>query len=181
MAEYPHTCCRLKLLKEKIAPVRQQMRELKTVDKQLARSPDRQVSLTDPDARSMATSGRGTGMVGYNVQTAIDTDHRLIVAYDVVNQGHDRRQLAPMAKQAEAATGGKRRGYWRTAATSAASKCANVYKRVSPRSFPSRRAPVRGPMAASTSAILSTTCGVTCTDAPAGEYAIRRFTALSRA
>ena len=63
--------------------------------------PDRQVSLTDPDARSMATSGRGTGIVGYNVQTAVDTKHHLIVAHEVTNVGHDRTQLAAMAEQAK--------------------------------------------------------------------------------
>src|SRR5208337_753297 len=58
-----------------------------------------------PDARSMATSGRGTGMVGYNVQTAVDTKHHLIVAHEVTNVGHDRTQLSAMAKQARSATG----------------------------------------------------------------------------
>ncbi|MEJ2379312.1 MAG: IS1182 family transposase [Pseudolabrys sp.] len=109
---------RVEQLKEKIATVRQQMRKLKAIGKELAKAPDRQVSLTDPDARSMATSGRGTGIVGYNVQTALDTEHHLIVAYDIVNQGHDRSQLAPMGKQAKAAIGGERlrvladRGYF---------------------------------------------------------------------
>jgi len=41
-------------------------------------APDQQVSLTDPDARSMATSGRGTGVVGYNVQIAVNAEHHLI-------------------------------------------------------------------------------------------------------
>jgi Transposase DDE domain len=63
------------------------------------------VSLTDPDARSMGTSGRGTGIVGYNVQTAIDTEHHLIVAHDVVNKGNDHTQLVPIGKQAKEATG----------------------------------------------------------------------------
>ena len=61
-------------------------------------SPDQQISLTDPDARSMATSGRGTGIVGYNVQTAVDAKHHMIVAHEVTNVGHDRSQLADMAK-----------------------------------------------------------------------------------
>jgi hypothetical protein len=57
---------------------------------------DGQVSLTDPDARSMVTSGRVTGMVGYNVQTALDTKHHMIVAHEVTNGGHDRDQLSSM-------------------------------------------------------------------------------------
>jgi hypothetical protein len=68
-------------------------------------SEDGQISLTDPDARSMATSGRGTGIVGYNVQTVVDAKHHLIVAHEVTNEGHDRDQLAHMAKLAKAATG----------------------------------------------------------------------------
>jgi hypothetical protein len=64
-----------------------------------------QVSLTDPDARSMATSGRGTGIVGYNVQTAVDTQHHMIVAHEVTNIGHDRTQLTNMATAARDALG----------------------------------------------------------------------------
>jgi hypothetical protein len=97
----PQGCSR----KDKIATVRKQMKWLGEMGKKLAKTPDQQLSLTDPDARSMATSGRGTGIVGYNVQTAVDCENHLIVAHDVVNQGHDREQLAPMAERAKAATG----------------------------------------------------------------------------
>jgi hypothetical protein len=70
-------------------------------------APDKQISLTDPDARSMATSGKDTGMVGYNVQAAVDAKHHLIVAHEVTNIGNDRSQLSTMAKQAQAATGAR--------------------------------------------------------------------------
>ena len=87
-------------LKDKIAMLKQQMMQLNTIEAQLQETPDKQISLTDPDARSMATSGRGSGMVGYNVQTAVDTKNHLIVAHEVTNVGHDRNQLANMAAQA---------------------------------------------------------------------------------
>jgi hypothetical protein len=109
---------RVEHLKEKITAVRKQMKKLKGIGQELAKAPDEQVSLTDPDARSMATSGRGTGIVGYNVQTAIDTENHLIVTHDVVNQGHDREQLASMAEKAKEATGNEKlqvladRGYY---------------------------------------------------------------------
>jgi len=92
-------------IKDKIAGLRRQMQALKAMEAQVQAAPDKQVSLTDPDARSMATSGRGTGVVGYNVQTAVDTEHHLIVAHEVTNVGHDRTQLAPMGLKAKAATG----------------------------------------------------------------------------
>jgi hypothetical protein len=66
------------------------------------KSEDKQISLSDPDARSMATSGKDTGIVGYNVQIAVDTQHHLIVAHEVTNVGSDRHQLASMADQARA-------------------------------------------------------------------------------
>jgi len=65
-------------------------------------SADQQISLTDPDSRSMATSGRGSGVVGYNVQVAVDTEHHLIIAHEVTNTGSDRSQLSHMAKEAQA-------------------------------------------------------------------------------
>jgi transposase len=92
-------------LKDKIAILKQQMQGLKAMELRLRDAPDQQISLTDPDARSMATSGRGTGIVGYNVQTAVDAKNHLIVAHEVTNVGNDRGQLAMMAKQARAATG----------------------------------------------------------------------------
>lgn len=109
---------RVSRLKEKIFRLKAQMRQLKKIGAQMEAAPDHQVSLTDPDARSMATSGRGTGIVGYNVQVAVDSEHHLIVAHEVTNLGHDRTQLAPMAQQASQAIGEDRltvladRGYF---------------------------------------------------------------------
>jgi len=88
-------------LKEKLAKLASEMQRLKAIEKAMLASPDQQISLTDSDARSMATSGRGSGVVGYNVQIAVDTEHHLIVTHAVTNTGTDRSQLAKMASQAK--------------------------------------------------------------------------------
>jgi transposase len=92
-------------LAEKIARLRAQMAAFEALAPVLEAQPDRQLSLTDPDARSMATSGRGSGIVGYNVQIAVDAEHHLIVAHEVTNVGHDRSQLSQMAGAAKVAMG----------------------------------------------------------------------------
>src|ERR1700719_2515304 len=88
-------------LKEKLVKLENEMQRLAAMEKLMLASPDQQISLTDPDSRSMATSGRGSGVVGYNVQVAVDTEHHLIVTHEVTNTGSDRAQLANMAKQAK--------------------------------------------------------------------------------
>lgn len=92
-------------LKEKIARLGDEMRRLDALETQMLSSPDQQISLTDPDARSMSSSGRGTGVVGYNVQVAVDTDHHIIVTHEVTNVGTDRAQLSGMAIKAKAVLG----------------------------------------------------------------------------
>jgi hypothetical protein len=88
-------------LQDKITTLKARMKELEAIGAQLENTPDKQISLTDPDARSMKT--RGTGIVGYNVQTAVDTKNHLIVAHEVTNDGLDRDQLSKMGKQARKA------------------------------------------------------------------------------
>jgi transposase len=92
-------------LKEKIAKLKEQMQRLEVLKVTMLATPDQQISLTDPDARSMATSGRGSGVVGYNVQVAVETTHHLIITHEVTNVGTDRSQLSPVAKAAKATLG----------------------------------------------------------------------------
>lgn len=104
-------------LQDKIAVLKEQMKALKEIEIRLNDTPDKQISLTDPDARSMKT--RGTGIVGYNIQTAVDAKNHLIVAHQVTNIGSDRDQLTSMAKLARAAMGAEEltviadRGYFK--------------------------------------------------------------------
>ena len=103
-------------LKAKVAKLREELARLKKCQVRMLKAPDQQLSLTDPDARAM--NSRGTGVVGYNVQTAVDSKHHLIIAHEVSNVGSDRQQLSPMAKQAKAILGTKKlevvadRGYY---------------------------------------------------------------------
>lgn len=92
-------------LNDRLAELKQQMQALQALETQSQTAPDKQVILTDPDARFMATSKSGSGMVAYNVQTAVDTQHHLIVAHEVTNHSSDRSQLSTMAKQAKEAIG----------------------------------------------------------------------------
>ena len=91
-----------KHLKEKLIKLDGEMKRLEAFEKQMLASPDQQISLTDPDSRSMATSGRGSGVVGYNVQVAVETDNHLIVTHEVTTSGSDRAQLARVGKAAKA-------------------------------------------------------------------------------
>jgi transposase len=105
-------------LTDKIELLRAQMRRMDEMKERLKQEPDEQLSLTDPDARSMMSQAKGTGLVGYNVQTAVDARHHLIVAHEVTNVGHDRAQLSKMALAAREAMGKKQlkayadRGYF---------------------------------------------------------------------
>jgi hypothetical protein len=110
---------RVEHLESKIVAVKAEIEKLREIKRQLPTVPDGQISITDPDARSMNSAGKGTGIVGYNVQTAVDTKNHLIVAHEVTNVGSDRTHLTPMAKSAREAMGKKRlkvladRGYFK--------------------------------------------------------------------
>ena len=125
-------------LKEKLVKLESEMLRLAAIERLMLATPDQQISMTDPDSRSMATSGRGSGGVGYNVQVAVDTQHHLIVAHEVTNEGSDRAQFANIACQAKEVLGVEEleavadRGYYR------AKKSSNVKKPVLPLHFPNR-------------------------------------------
>ena len=82
-------------LNGKIAKLKQEIERMKAIEAELEKkAEDTQISLTDPDARSMQGTGKATGTVGYNVQCAVETEHHLIVAHEVTNAVHDRHQLS---------------------------------------------------------------------------------------
>ncbi len=85
--------------KDELAKLASKMQRLKAIEEATLASPDLQISLTDPDLRPMATSGRGSGVVGYNAQVAVDTEYHLIVTHEVTNTGSDRSQLGNIASQ----------------------------------------------------------------------------------
>ena len=97
------TEARTEHITQKLETLRAHLQDLKKMGAQMAQTPDGQVSLTDPDARSMATSGRGSGIVGYNLQAAVDARHHLVVTHEVTNSGSDRSQLSTMSKQTQEA------------------------------------------------------------------------------
>jgi transposase len=105
-------------LREKISTLREQMQRMDAIREELKKQPDEQISLTDPDARSMVSQAKGTGVVGYNVQAVVDAKHHLIVTHEVTNVGSDRAQLTTMGTAAKAAMGKDRlqavadRGYF---------------------------------------------------------------------
>lgn len=90
-------------LQDRLDALNEEMQRLKALEEQMLKAPDKQLSLSDPDSRSMKT--RGVGIVGYNSQIAVEPKHHLIVANEVSNVGVDRSHLANLAKQARAAMG----------------------------------------------------------------------------
>ena len=99
--EWPEA--KVRHLNDKVQALREEMARLKQWEEQRQAQPDGQLSLTDPDSRSMKSNGRGSGTVGYNVQTAVEAKHHLIVAHEVTNTGTDHDQLCPMSQRARSA------------------------------------------------------------------------------
>ena len=101
--EGPRTKLNVEELNDKIAKLKDEVDRLNDIEEELEESPDKQISKTDPDARSMRS--RGGGVVGYNVQSTVDCEHHIIVDHEVTNSGSDRSQLSPMAKKAKQVIG----------------------------------------------------------------------------
>ena len=92
-------------LKEKIKRLKERMKEHKGLKKKMEDSGETQISLTDPDSRSMLLAGGPRTQVGYNVQVSVDEKHKLIVDHEVTNEVTDRSLLSRMAKRAKDALG----------------------------------------------------------------------------
>jgi transposase len=167
-------------LKERITTLKQEMRRLRGLKSRMKAAPDGQVSLVDPDARSMASQGKGTGIVGYNVQTAVDTKNHLIVTHEVTNVGSDRQQLKKMAEAAREALGTEKltaiadRGYYNGEQIKACEDAGIVP--LIPKSFTSTSR-ADGRFDKSDFVYVRRRDAYRC---PAGEYAIRRFTSIER-
>jgi transposase len=165
-------------LKERITTLKQEMRRLRVLKSRMEATPDGQVSLVDPDARSMASQGKGTGIVGYNVQTAVDTKNHLIVTHEVTNVGSDRQQLKKMADAAREALGTEKltaiadRGYYNGEQIKACDDAGIVP--LIPKSFTSNSR-ADGRYDKSDFVYVRRRDAYRC---PAGEYAIRRFTSI---
>jgi hypothetical protein len=165
-------------LKERITTLKQEMRRLRGLKSRMEATPDGQVSLVDPDARSMASQGKGTGIVGYNVQTAVDTKNHLIVTHEVTNVGSDRQQLKKMAEAAREALGTEKltaiadRGYYNGEQIKACDDAGIVP--LIPKSFTSNSR-ADGRYDKSDFVYVSRRDAYRC---PAGEYAIRRFISI---
>ena len=125
-------------LKDKIAKLKEEIVRLNAINVEMMKAEDKQISLTDPDARSMATSGRDTGIVGYNVQAAVDTEHHLIVAHEVTNVGTDRHLLANMAEQARDEMASRSSKLSPIAVTTRATRSGPARRRASPSRCPSQ-------------------------------------------
>jgi transposase len=167
-------------LKERITTLKQEMRRLRVLKSRMEATPDGQVSLVDPDARSMASQGKGTGIVGYNVQTAVDTKNHLIVTHEVTNVGSDRHQLKKMAEAAREALGTEKltaiadRGYYSGEEIKACDDAGIVP--LIPKNFTSTSR-ADGRYDKSDFVYVRRRDAYRC---PAGEYAIRRFTSIEK-
>jgi hypothetical protein len=165
-------------LKERIVTLKQEMRRLRGLKSRMEAAPDGQVSLVDPDARSRASQGKGTGIVGLNVQTAVDTKNHLIVAHEVTNVRSDRHQLKNMAEAAREALGTEKltaiadRGYYCGEQIKACDDAGIVP--LIPKSFTSNSR-AEGRYDKSDFVYIRRRDAYRC---PAGEYAIRRFTSI---
>lgn len=86
---------------KKLAHYKKEAETLRAIGRRMDTTGETQVSLTDPDCRAMATTSKQPRVVGYNVQSVVETKHHLIVAHEVTNHGYDRDALSMMARAAK--------------------------------------------------------------------------------
>jgi transposase len=107
-------------LKRGIETLKQKLAGLSTLEAQMRAADEKQISLTDPDARAMTSQSHSAYVVGYNVQSAVDTQNHIIVAHEVSNVGIDKGHLSSMAVKARDALEAERievladRGYFKS-------------------------------------------------------------------
>jgi transposase len=92
---------RLSRVIKKLAHYKKEASALRAIEKRMESTGETQVSLTDPDCRAMATTSKQPRVVGYNVQSVVETKHHLIIAHEVTNLGYDREALSMMAHAAK--------------------------------------------------------------------------------
>ena len=92
---------RISRVNKKLTHFKKEADNLRTIERRMDATGETQVSLTDPDCRAMATTSKQPRVVGYNVQSVVETKHHLIVAHEVTNHGYDRDALSMMARAAK--------------------------------------------------------------------------------
>ena len=107
----------------KLAHLQKEAERYRSIEERMDATGETQVSLSDPDAKSMTTTPRMPKVIGYNVQTAVESRTSFIVAHEVTTFGYDRDALSSTAIAAREAMGADKieaiadKGYFKAKAT----------------------------------------------------------------